>query len=85
VEFNWRAEEIRQASKTKKINGKQLRKAAEALELERATVESVAEMLVTMLYQTTTQDDEGEDEIEDKVPELMRVKAIVLSSSKCKG
>jgi hypothetical protein len=29
----------------KKINGKQLRKAAEALELERATMESVAEML----------------------------------------
>jgi hypothetical protein len=55
-------EEIRQVFKIKKIDGKQLREAAEALELERATVESVTEMPVIMSYQTTMQDDEGEDE-----------------------
>jgi uncharacterized OsmC-like protein len=49
VEFDRRAEEIRNAFKMKKIDGKQLCSVAEALELERATVESVAEMP----YQTT--------------------------------
>jgi hypothetical protein len=40
---------------------------------------------VPLQYQITTQDNEGEDEVEDKVPELMKVKVIVPLSSKCKG
>jgi hypothetical protein len=32
-----------------------------------------------------TQGNEGEDEVEDEVPELMKVKAIVLSSFEHKG
>jgi hypothetical protein len=67
--------------KTKKIDGKQLHKAAEALELERATVDSVTETPATMPYRTTMQDDEGEDNI----LESMNVKVIVPSSSKHKG
>jgi hypothetical protein len=78
-------EDIRQAFKMMKIDGKQLREAAEALELERETVESVSETPATMPYQTTMQDNEGEDEIQDKVPESMRVKAITPLSSKRKG
>jgi hypothetical protein len=69
----------------KKINGKRLCEAAEALKLERAMVESVAEMLATTPYQTTMQDNEGKDEVEDEVPELMKVEAIAPSSSKHKG
>jgi hypothetical protein len=39
-----------------------------------------------MPYQTTTQDDKGEDEVEDDIPELIKTKAISLPlSSKCKG
>jgi hypothetical protein len=83
VEFNWRAEEIRQAFKIKKINSKQLCEAVEVLELERVTAESVAEMPVTMPYQTMMQDDKGKDE--DDSVESTKVKAIMLSSSKCKG
>jgi hypothetical protein len=85
AEFDRRAEEIRQAFKTKKIDGKQLREAVEALELEQVTVKSVAETPATTPYQTTMQDDEGEDEIEEEVLELKRVKAIAPSSSKHKG
>jgi hypothetical protein len=55
------------------------------LELEWVTVASVAETPATTPYQTTTQDDEGEDEVEEEVPESMKVKAVVPSSSKCKG
>jgi hypothetical protein len=51
AEFDWRAEEIMQAFKSKKIDSKQLRKAAEALELERVTMESVVETPVTTPYQ----------------------------------
>jgi hypothetical protein len=50
AEFDCRAEEIRQAFKMKKINGKQLCKAAEVLELERATMESVAETPAATSY-----------------------------------
>jgi hypothetical protein len=85
AEFGKRAEEIRQRFKMKKINRKQLCEAAEALELERVTVESDVEMPVTTPYQTMTQDDEGEDEIEEEVPKLTKVKAITPSSSKHKG
>jgi hypothetical protein len=85
AKFDQRAEEIRQAFKMKKIDGKQLRKAVEALELEQATIESVAETLETMPYQTIMQNDEGEDEVEDQVLELMKVKVIAPSSSKHKG
>jgi hypothetical protein len=69
----------------KKIDGKQLCKAVEVLELERVTMESVAETPATTQYQTTTQDDEGEDEVEVNIPESTKVKAIAPSSSKCKG
>jgi hypothetical protein len=31
------------------------------------------------------QDGEGDDEIKDEIPELMKAKAIMPSSSKCKG
>jgi hypothetical protein len=50
AECDWRAEEMRQAFNMKKINGKQLCKAVEALELERVTVDSVAEMPATTPY-----------------------------------
>jgi hypothetical protein len=82
VEFDRWVEEIRQAFKMKNIDGKQLHKAVEALELERAMADSVTETPVTMPYQTTTQDDEGEDKVKDKISE---VKAIAPSSSKCNG
>jgi hypothetical protein len=71
--------------KTKKIDGKQLHKAAEALELERAMADSVTEMPVTTLYQTTMQDDKGEDKAKDNILELTKAKVIALLSSKCKG
>jgi hypothetical protein len=38
-----------------------------------------------MPYQTTMQDDEGEDEVEEEILELTKVKAIAPSSSKRKG
>jgi hypothetical protein len=85
AEFDWRAEEIRQAFKSKKIDSKQLRKAAEALELERVTMESVAETPATTPYQTMTQDNKGEDKVEDDIPESTKVKVITPSSSKRKG
>jgi hypothetical protein len=46
---------------------------------------SVAETPAMMPYQTTMQDDEGEDKVKEEVPESTRVKAITPSSSKCKG
>jgi hypothetical protein len=71
--------------RSKKIDGKQLRKAVEALELERATVECVAEMPATTPYQTMMQDNEGKDEVEDEIPESTNVKVITPSLSKRKG